>query len=334
MVSRPALAVLAAAITLVPGCLSSEEEPVAQGTIAVTDETALGVTGASGLPPTADAAPLWSVGDFWEYQTPGGGATLVVTSASASLYELLPTDEALATYDAAFDVSYVGPIGARDLSGRQGEDAVRFLQFPLTDNLSWTTLWDGDEVTITATADPAVKTPVGPSPGFTLVARNSTGAETVRYTYAPVVGWFTSLEFYENGVPTYSVELQRFGKGFQGVVHRGEARSIIATSSTLGPSSSSGSFPVREEERSLVASYTIGGAAQAMSALLIDPSNGKHDIGPKPVNLVTQGREGGIVTIPAAPGTWQYSATFAGAPTLSFHKFSLSVVTLTPVTLA
>ena len=53
--------------------------------------------------------------------------------------------------DAREDVSRLGPQRKSDLAGSQGDDRVQFFQWPLVDGKSWSTRWDHQPVTITAT---------------------------------------------------------------------------------------------------------------------------------------------------------------------------------------
>lgn len=338
MARRSLLVLTAAALLFAPGCLSGEEEPVTQGTLEVKDgdaSPALGLADGTAAPATSDGVPLWQVGDFWEFQTTGGGqaaTTFVVAKSTGSEYLLLPTDEETALYDAVFDVSFVGRTSAKDLSGRQGDTAVKFFQFPLSDNLSWTTTWDGEERTITAKAA-QVKTPLGSTAGFDLVARNATGADKVRYSFAPSVGWFTRYEFLEGDEVAYTAELARSGHGFVGSPLQAEARQIVMAHSTTGFTSATSPFTVNEGETRLAVVWGVGGVAAAWSGFLLDGNRTKHDIG-GPASYYVNSGAGDVAVIDASPGPWHYSFTYAGAPTVSGFGVILSAVKFTPLQLA
>ena len=134
--------------------------------------------------PSGDGVPSWTLGDWWTYDTPFGESTYVVTADQGSDWFLDTTNPETAFLDARTDVSRLGPQRKSDLAGSQGAERVEFFRWPLSDGASWMTTWDGEDVTVTASA--------GPDGSFDFLAENAT-APMYRYTYLPATGWFGEL---------------------------------------------------------------------------------------------------------------------------------------------
>ncbi|HWG91924.1 MAG TPA: hypothetical protein VNZ52_13825 [Candidatus Thermoplasmatota archaeon] len=324
-----------AAALLLPGCLSDEAPP----TTAVVQPNLTTVDGQ--VIPTAEAlasgeagleVPVWKVGDYWEYNLGGvasGVNTFVVAAATGSSYELLTGEVDVAQYDAVHDISFLGTINAASLEGRQGDVPVRFLDFPLVDNKTWTTTWDGEEVTITAKLNRAPANPFAGGLAFDMVVMNSTGAETIRYQYAPAARWFTSLEFLNGGGGSFTLTLAKAGRGYRGEVYRGEATPIAALDSTGGvPASAEGTFPVENETQTVYVSLGYGGLALAQANFLVDPTQKVHELPTGPTVMNGGGYEN---FLPGVVGEWRYSFQFAGTPGSSGYGARLMVVSVTPV---
>lgn len=186
---------------------------------------------ASGEEPTGATpmtAPTWVEGMYWTYATPEGSAALIVTNATAETYVLDTNLDAMAYYharsvaDEGRGISYLGNIGAIDLSGSQGSDAVRYYQWPLVDGLTWQSQWDDETLTIQARPE---------GDGFAMEARNESGELRVRYDYDPALEWFSYMHFYGNDTVEYALDLEASGENYTGEYVRYEALDVVATGS-------------------------------------------------------------------------------------------------------
>ncbi len=216
------------------GCLGAEPSaPPPTGSspeVAVVEPMQL----AAAAPVDATAPPDWVEGLYWHVRgivngTTGSEYDLVVTDASAAGYVLDTTDAGNAAYDAMWDVSFVGRIG-RDLAGRQGSEPVRFFVWPLVDGAAWTTRWDGLDVSLRATAAPAIEVPGGTAPGFRIEG-TAGNAPFVSYTYVPALGWWSRIEWEEG----YALEVTAAGWAFDGTIFRGEAIELLRNEWNPGP---------------------------------------------------------------------------------------------------
>lgn len=155
-------------------------------------------------------APALQVGDWWNFTAPNGAFTVVVAEDLGSDWRFATDSPGLAFYDAhQGDVSYLGPQRKADLAGSQADTRVRFLDFPMADNKTWTTTWDGQPMTIHATRAGTL---------FHMEARNAT-APYARYTYDPAARWFTAFDFLQpDGSSGYAIALQAAGRNYTGAL--------------------------------------------------------------------------------------------------------------------
>lgn len=223
----------ALALALPAGCLGREPEVVTEGAEAV----APGLRPDPELPPAGPdvldgrAPPEWAVGDWWRYRDGAGNEVgFAVVAASPAGYVTMATAASTAAYDALSDVSYVGPI-TRDLAGAQHGAPVAFFRWPLANGTTWSTTWDGFELELVATASPAVPVPGGTAAGFEIVGTAGSRVH-VAYSYAPVVGFWSTISF-DNG--SFALELADFGRNFTGDVYAGEARELARVEAAAGP---------------------------------------------------------------------------------------------------
>lgn len=323
--------VLVLTIVLVAAGCIGPEEPVESASVdpgkVLTDALA---------PPTVALdrnasvdAPEWRVGDAWTIESSGAGAsgaaTLVVVAADAGSYQVRPTAEDLATFDAMFDISYVGRIRASDLAGHQQDQPVKFFDFPMRDGTAWSTTWDGLEVSLRAGFQPAIKTPLGPQPGFVIQGTTADGATYVEYDYVPALKWWTHLHFAE-------------GYGFQvtGASGNWSGQYAVATAKTLltltsGAAAPAGTFTV-DADQSAVAMTRIGFAeAFARGLVVVDPDNTEH-AGPDVEASPTPAGAFEVVMLPGKAGQWKVAAPTAHHPsggfTVTFQQVAVEKVAL------
>lgn len=158
--------------------------------------------------------PTWQPGDWWTYQTTGGGTTtLVVTDDSGSDYTVDTNSVDTAFYHAAFGpLSYLGPIAKADLAGDQGGTPVRYFDWPLENQKTWRTTWDGMDLDMVAHDRGNGQFHVQGYQGD--VIRN-------QFLYDNATRWFEWMSFSDdNGTETYRMDLQAAGTGYTGEVVR------------------------------------------------------------------------------------------------------------------
>lgn len=321
---------LAVALALA-GCLGGE--PVA--------ETASVPPGAASAAPTASTSapdarpvvdvPVWAVGDAWDVESyfgesPAQAATLVVTAAGADAYTVSTTSEETASFDAAFDISYLGRIRASDLAGAQKDQPVQFFSFPLEDGKSWTATWDGRSIAITATFAPDLPTPIGPQPGFRIVGVDEEGADYVRYDYVPALRWWSHLQFTEG----YGFTVKAARANWTGEYAAATAKPLL-TLTTAAPVASTpgGAFTVEEGATSVL--MTLAGRAGPFvrGLAVVDPAgtvypkgSPNYESSPEPAGFfVTE-------TMPAVAGEWYVVAPALHAPDGGF-MLSFTQITVT-----
>lgn len=314
------LAAIILVAALLSGCASAPQGPRE----ALANSSITGVT----VPTIALAsnasvdAPVWSVGDAWVVETRDGDqtaeATLVVVSADGG-YVMATTDERTATYDAAFDVSYLGKIRASDLAGAQQDQPIRFFDFPLAEGKAWSTTWDGIQVNLTATFSPKIATPAGPQPGFAIVGAGPDGKDYVRYDFVPALGWWSHLEF----TAGYGFVVKKAVHGWTGEYLEGAAKTLLtlATAAPVG-ATPAGTFTV-DKDQSTVLLTLIGSSSKAYARglALVDP--GHQPYNPEGMdNVEMQPSAAGMFKtafLPPTAGEWQIGAPMLHDPDGFFH---------------
>lgn len=95
--------------------------------------------------------PTWDVGDWWRYRfSDGNEITWAVSAVDGADYILDVDNEDIAFFHAAFaEVSTIGRVARADLAGSQESGPVKFFDWPLAVNKSWTTTWDGQQFAAT-----------------------------------------------------------------------------------------------------------------------------------------------------------------------------------------
>lgn len=275
-------------------------------------------------------APEWSVGDAWTMGTPDGSVTMVVTQADASGYTLSTDSETVASFDAMFDISYLGRIRASDLAGDQGGAPVQFFAFPLEDGKKWSTTWDGLAIDLAATFNPAIPTPLGAQPGFMIEGKN--GEEPyVHYSYVPALRWWSHLDF-----EGYAVKVEKVASNWTGTYSDAVAK-VVFESATSAPFAmpGAGAFTVEEAQSFLMLSLVGQAPAHARALFLSDPSGAPYMT--QTSNFEASPEPGGYFLterIPATAGEWHIAAPMLHHPEgrfdLRVHQVAILTKALGP----
>lgn len=178
------------------------------------------LAGCSGGPDAADRAdpaspleaPEWEAGMAWTFTAGGNASTFVVTGEEGGDWIVDTDDAGLALFHAHDAVSMLGPVRKSDLAGSQGQDRVRYFQWPLEDGATWSTPWDGITVQVTAHRID--------EHAFHFVAREGDRVH-VAYDYDAREGWFTGMAFYNaTGVESHVMHLEGRTDAYTGDVVR------------------------------------------------------------------------------------------------------------------
>jgi hypothetical protein len=119
-----------------------------------------------------------------------GSVTVVVASNTSEGYLFTGATPEDLVEEVVFSRAWLGELDASlNRLGDDGEPVWRFFDWPLEDGATWTVVEDPDvEVTAERTDVP---TPSGPAAGFRIHGEG--GDSALEYTYAPEVGYLTSL---------------------------------------------------------------------------------------------------------------------------------------------
>ena len=106
-------------------------------------------------------------------------------------------------------------------------DRVEFYHWPLTANDTWTTRWDGNDVTIRVGSVDAV--------GATFTARNATHL-MYTYRYDAAAGWFKQLDRHgPGGSVAFTLLLLDHGSLWKGTAVRWELTTLVSASGSVQP---------------------------------------------------------------------------------------------------
>lgn len=183
--------------------------------------------------------PRWNVGDYWEYETSEGrNVGFVVSTESGGHWTVDTTDEHMAWRHTRGEDTLVGSIRMEDLAVAHGDDYTRWLDFPLEENKTWTTVWNGTEVDVAVV-----------SAGETFLFHlHEDGDLAVVYEYDPGVGWFTSQEVLDaDGQERSSMTLRDAQSDWSGIVVRWEAEHKFTGRATGNGAGMGGEFVIQED---------------------------------------------------------------------------------------
>lgn len=319
---RAIVLVLVLAGASLAGCLGGADAPSA--TRGEPLETALvpAAPGASGAADEAQA-PTWALGDAWSVVTSGPSGEervqLVVTGVSSDAYTVSTTGEQMAMYEALFDISYLGRIRASDLAGHQQDQPVRYFDFPLADNKTWSTTWDGLEVVLKATRG---------ARGFDIVGTVE-GEPYVAYDFVPELKWFSRLRF---EAQDFTITVERLDEGWTGTLAVATAKTVYEASTTTPVATSgSGAFTIDEGQTHGVVVLAGGGERWARAFALVDPSGQQHpttQISNFDSELMGPRHAWQLETFPATAGEWHVLLEGAHDPegrlSLAIHQVAIT----------
>lgn len=171
-------------------------------------------------------APLLHVGDWWNFTTPGGSSTWVITGDTGEDYTMETDSPGLAYFNTQSDISTLGQIRKSDLAGSQGKDRVEYFQWPLVDGKNWSTTWDGAKILIKA----KMETPER----YSFEARHENGTLYATYTFDNRTHWFGQIDFKgPDGQSGFLQKLQASGSAYQGTLAHWELKKQFEVHSNL-----------------------------------------------------------------------------------------------------
>lgn len=159
-------------------------------------------------------APVWVVGDVFEQhiflgeRDASGTHIQTVVIEARNGYTIATTDEASARSEAVYDLPVLGTIGVDLETSGFGSDWSWMYEFPISHGKTWTGSveqllnWNtynftDHALTMTATYEARIDTPLGFYPGFWIDAIDQNGERLARYNYVPAIGWFSHFWIYD-----------------------------------------------------------------------------------------------------------------------------------------
>ncbi len=218
-------------------------------------------------------APQWQLRQWWTFQNVDANGnrstvTAVVTGEQGSDWILDTNDPNQALYDARTDVSYLGPVSKDTLAGSQGNDRVRFFDFPLELGKTWSTRWEGQDMQMEV---------VALASGRAEIEARAGGDVAVAYAYETEAGFFTEVEYRNDGAMAFRMDLSDSGTDYTGDVYRytigdaltveGQAGAPVEQPFTLGEAVTELAIDV------ILSCETAGDAIVALQ----QPDNGQED---------------------------------------------------------
>ena len=250
-------------------------------------------------------APVWNVGDWWSYKLSDGGTFQAVVTAVGGTYTVQTPSNRTALMEALFDFSTLGSIGT-DLSGDQGGQRVKYFDFPLEENKTWSLSVDGLSLRAKAVID---------RNEWLITATDGNQTQLV-YRYSPTTKWFTSIEWKYQGL---SAQLERSGADFRGEAYRATIEQKYAYA-TGAPPPATFAVPTGASAVAIVYSWE-GREGFAASARFVDPKNNAYSPFPD-VACTAACRGGGVAVYPGLAGTWAGTLSSTAQGTLRVTAFT------------
>jgi hypothetical protein len=347
------LALVALAVLLLSGCSAK----------APAEAAGAGADGAmspdaAAMAPASFAAPVWKVGQWWEWQTTFGTATRdetfcsIVVGVDGGSYAVATERDGMAKEEAAFSHPLLGSIGKSDLAmSGWGDDPWSLLSFPLTDGKTWTATmpniaWDsvdGPTVDLAMTARFSVPTP---GEAVTVSVEGKVGDATLAAgIYDPSTGWFRDLSFFDNDPGQEGVEVafhaKSTGTNYTGPIVQATATPILSWSDGSGfddvPTSGGqpfvnpnpySDFAVQGGDGHLlygvlVAETVVG----ARAVVLTDPNGQERHFEAHAASTDSSGSSFLWLDEPAIAGTWRVGSAGAGGYSAAYGQLYEVVVT-------
>lgn len=313
--SRGVLGAVLALVPLLAGC-ASDGTPPATSPSAFETGCAAPCLARNGTV----APPTWQVGDWWNFTslTGAGSFSHVVTEDLGAAWFLDTDNPGSAFRNAVSDTSYLGPVRKADLAGSQGDGRVEYLKWPLADDASWTTTWDGLRMDLHGRfiADRPRAGPAAPW-AYHVEARHGNGTLYASYSYVPTAGWFRNATFHgADGRPEFGFELARHGQDYPGTVTRWKVRPVVDWEGpfTAGQATS---WDVEANATDVYAEWRFtcgsGAVAAAFGRSVVPAQDAGHTTqGACPIDEQGAGVVGVPAVVVGASETW--GASVSGAP--------------------
>lgn len=211
------------------GCISGQEN---QGP--ASEDEAVSTTGSTSADPSASTdgqaleAPTWQVGDWWTWRSDQAGEFSYVVTGDEGQDWIVGTDsEQIAFFHARTEVSFLGEIRKSDLAGSQNDTRVQYFDWPLVEDKTWSTTWDGVQRTITV---------VDIEDGLATLEAREGDRLAVSYVYDSQTGWFGEITFHApDGSAAFTTTPVASGSNFTGEVVEWRFDAQVGASGTLQP---------------------------------------------------------------------------------------------------
>lgn len=303
------------------GCISGED---AGG----VDE-AVSTTGSTSADPSTSTdgqaleAPTWQVGDWWRWESDQlGEYHYVVTSEQGQDWIVGTDSQQTAFFHARTEVSFLGEIRKSDLAGSQNDTRVQYFDWPLVEDKTWSTTWDGVERTITVT---------DVSDGMATLQAHEGDRLAVSYVYDSQTGWFGEITFHgPDGSPAFTTTAVASGSDFTGEVVRWRLDAQVLGGGSLQPAASpdEATFEVPENATDIWLDLRIDCPSGGFS-FGFGPEDGEGWglAAPCPTNVTVTGA---VIEDPA-PGQWDGGMIAASPIEPGSYSFEILVRTLETV---
>ncbi len=278
--------------------------------------------------------PTWTVGDWWGHHVyfgtdddEGVHYNAIVVAGSGDAWQLASDDAEAAAMEALWDIPILGDFSKSDLATTSGGEAWLWYDFPLADGKTWTSTMDlrgegPEELTSTATYDPAIASPAGTFPGFLVETRLADGALALQYDYVPAIGWYSQFKAFDLSTDEPDdVELRAvgmgFGHGWTGTYYVTEAvqlaqnlgYTIIAPPAVMAAPDPFETFTVSDEATHVFGYGFAYSYAGAQALALRDPNGDHWEAVATPLE---EGASFFFDRVPAVAGDWYLANVGAG----------------------
>jgi hypothetical protein len=274
---------------------------------------------------TFDAPQPLQRGQWWKVRLSGDGVDQVETRAvvgETGQHWLVGTDSpAEAYYEARYDISTIGRIRKADMAGEQQGAAVEMYRWPLLQNATWSTGWDGVQRQIRVLGNVSAIVGGKSYPAVALEGTDGAGVLGVRYNYVPAIGWFSSMEFPTQG--GFRIDVLGSGVGYNGTVAEARATEVYRDGAG-GRLQPQGSFNVPAGASYLDVQGSLQGDGGGYNISFRAPDNTLHytGVGPCFQNCSLEYN----TTLPGIPGEWRVLAVGMVQGSANPPQTSLTVV--------
>ncbi len=169
---------------------------------------------ASSFKYSALVTPVWTVGDYWTYDTSFGTTwSLVVTADSGSAYTVDTDSASLAFHhDVHDEIGYLGDVRKSNLAGSEAGRDVLYMDFPLENEKQWAMTMDGINHAMQAhMLDEGRYHVVGTVDGIT----------AFEFEYDAAVRWWTWAQWNDDeGQLAFRIDLRDAGSSWAGELVR------------------------------------------------------------------------------------------------------------------